>query len=69
MDERLRRLIVLASASEVVELLNDQTVSSVQLLLVRVREACELNREHNLLCDELFEVALEQAKHCDQIRR
>ena len=69
MDERLRRLIVLASANEVVELLNDQTVSSVQLLLVLVREACELNREHNLLCDEMFEMALEQAKQCDEVRR
>lgn len=46
-------------------MLNDLQLTSVELLLMLIRESVELNKVHHLLCDEMFQRALDSAKECD----
>jgi hypothetical protein len=64
-----RKLVVNATACELAEMLNSKTITSVELLILFIREAVEIGRKYYLIVDEMFDEALVEAIESDRVRQ
>jgi len=67
--EDLQKLIIDATVTELMRMLNDDEVTSEQILVTYHRRAITIGRDLELITESNFKNALELARKCDEIRK
>ena len=68
-DETIKKQVLTSSATELVEMLDEHTVTCQEVMLCFIERTATVGVQNNYVLDEMFEEAFQKAKECDRVRK